>query len=335
VKVKISGTCADSIKQVFLWDEQIGRNGFIDSTTVSDGRFAFDTTLKPDNIYRVLDKEDGALTFTTDRQCGSSISIVGDLRNYSITSGDSMNLRPNSYEKPTYAKLLQISEMMRRREPSEKIKPVFAEYIANLKKGFLENTDNTIGAFYSQMVDDYGFDYEQMKQLAIRPFANHRLAENFRRTMAKMDYEHKLVGSAFTDIELADRDGVPHKLSEYCGKGNYVLIDFWASWCGPCMQEMPNVKAAYEKYHSKGFDVVGLSFDSKKESWTAAIDRVGMPWRHLSDLKGWKSLAARPTTYAASPRACCSTRKAKWWPSTSEEKNSGSGWPRFMGINGS
>ena len=103
----------------------------------------------------------------------------------------------------------------------------------------------------------------------------------------------KYPGPKFTDLEEPDVDGNMHKLSEYLGKGDWVLVDFWASWCGPCRAEMPNVVAAYEKYHEKGFNVVGLSFDNNKEAWVKAIQDLRMPWIHLSDLMGWESIAGQ------------------------------------------
>ncbi len=72
-------------------------------------------------------------------------------------------------------------------------------------------------------------------------------------------------------------------------KGKYVLIDFWASWCGPCRRENPNVVALYKKYKDKGFDVFGVSLDRDRDAWLRAIEQDGLTWHHISDLQGWRS----------------------------------------------
>ena len=99
------------------------------------------------------------------------------------------------------------------------------------------------------------------------------------------------VGSMAPDFTLNDPDGHPVKLSSLRGK--CVLIDFWASWCGPCLREAPNVKRVYDKYHDKGFEVLSVSIDENKKAWVNAIQKHQLTWLHVSSLKGWQCPVAQ------------------------------------------
>jgi thiol-disulfide isomerase/thioredoxin len=99
------------------------------------------------------------------------------------------------------------------------------------------------------------------------------------------------IGMPATDFIQNDTAGKPVSLSSF--KGKVVLVDFWASWCGPCRRENPAVVKAYKKYHPKGFTVLGVSLDEDKDKWLAAIKKDQLEWTQVSDLKGWKNSAAR------------------------------------------
>ena len=98
-------------------------------------------------------------------------------------------------------------------------------------------------------------------------------------------------GSIAPDFTLTTPDG--QELSLASLRGNYVLVDFWASWCGPCLREVPNVKKIYDKFHDKGFEIIGVSLDEDKEAWINAIDKHGLNWKHVSSLKGWNCPVAQ------------------------------------------
>ena len=109
---------------------------------------------------------------------------------------------------------------------------------------------------------------------------------NYLANLIKESKKHP-IGKPLANFSQEDTAGVQVSLSSF--KGKYVLVDFWASWCGPCRQENPNVVAMYNKYKSKNFTVLGVSLDKSKQPWLEAIKNDGLAWTHVSDLKGWNN----------------------------------------------
>jgi len=114
------------------------------------------------------------------------------------------------------------------------------------------------------------------------------------------------IGSLAPDFVQNDVSGKPVKLSDF--KGKYVLIDFWASWCAPCRQENPNVVKAYNQYKDKNFIIIGVSLDNSKEPWLKAIEKDGLTWTHVSDLKAFDNQVVKqynvtsvPTNFLVGP----------------------------------
>ena len=157
-------------------------------------------------------------------------------------------------------------------------------------------TFNTIDANITNPVgihlwpgNSYSMELDQLQALAAKVPAEFQSNERIAKLLDRIKVlEKTAVGQKFTDFTLPDPEGNPVKLADIIAKNKYTLIDFWASWCGPCRAEMPNVVAAYKEYNKKGFGIVGVSLDSDAAAWKKAIKDMGMTWDHMSDVKGWQ-----------------------------------------------
>lgn len=142
------------------------------------------------------------------------------------------------------------------------------------------------------------------------------LGQNLTEAAAKV--KKTAIGSKYVDLSLDDHQGNPVKLSDYLGKGKYVLLEFWASWCGPCRADIPHLKEVYALYHPEGFEVIGISMDDKKENWLKAIDEEKLPWLQVSDLKAFNSDVSKlygvsgiPTCLLIDPEGTIVTRNMR------------------------
>ena len=153
---------------------------------------------------------------------------------------------------------------------------------AILKSAYETNKDNPIGIFaflnYVQVAEMGLADVEA--ELAGAPV----IAAS--KQMTKMleslrSVENTTEGKMFTDFTVTGDDGKEQRLSDYVGKGDYVLADFWASWCGPCRMELPNIKKIYDKYNGKGLTVIGIAVWDKPEDTRKAIEEEQIPWPQI------------------------------------------------------
>lgn len=159
-----------------------------------------------------------------------------------------------------------------------------------MKQFIKDNSANELPA-YVIGANYYSFSIDELRELLAPNTGYYKvnaLATAHRHLQA---LEKRQPGKKYVELTMKNLEGKTVRLSDYVGKGKYVLVDFWASWCGPCRQEMPNVVKSYERYHAKGYEIVGVSFDQKEDAWKKAVGDLGMKWPQMSDLKGWECAA--------------------------------------------
>ncbi len=151
------------------------------------------------------------------------------------------------------------------------------------------NMYSSIMAIQALDPDKYSDLYKSLDAGLSKKFPNDKNVIMFHEVVERMLSTN--VGQFAPEISLPSPDGKEIALSSL--KGKLVLIDFWASWCGPCRKEMPNVVKIYSKFKNKGFEIYGVSLDQDKEKWMEAITKDGINWPQVSDLKYWDNVAAR------------------------------------------
>lgn len=263
----------------------------VDSTEVADGRFVFTGTVAGDSIRRI----------DLGRAYANLILEAGDLRVDMASrnaTGTPMNEALNAFVSRADSIFEAVSNRcgelradagMTDDERSARIGAVLAEgreAVAGLARPIVESNDNALGAyvfwswsaFFESPEDfdaayvctgDYIRNYGPVKKMAAAYAAEKSTRE----------------GMPFTDftVENGAADSTAVSLSDYVGRGKYVLVDFWASWCGPCKAEIPVIREVWEKYRGDRFDVLGVAMWDSRDRTLAAIEESGIPWPQILD----------------------------------------------------
>lgn len=169
---------------------------------------------------------------------------------------------------------------------------LLADRQAAIESFVREHPSSPVAAWIAQRT--YGFDPNQLAKIEeIYALLSPSLSSTSYMLALKqiLDAQRALaVGSVAPNFTQDDRGGRPVSLSDF--RGNYVLLDFWASWCEPCRTDNPNIVKAYKLFKNKGFTVLGVSLDDNRERWLKAIEDGGLTWTNVSDLQGWKNVVA-------------------------------------------